>query len=167
VIEARQNRESSIEEARRQEVTLLTEVAGSVELASEIVDRLEELEARRRAGADPSEMAQAELEVQRLLERAGGEAGEALLSAGAQRWRRHMNERGLATLLTGQEQAYEASPALYRSSAYFDALLDVIRDARVYLTPHDLESLRIRMDLIDQQRGADVFDPEAGADMNQ
>lgn len=167
VIEARQNRESAIEDARRQEVTLLTEIAGSVELANQIVARLDDLEAARRTGADEDTITEAELEVQRLLERAGGEAGEALLSAGAERWQRHMSERGKAVLLAGQEQAYEASPALYRSSEYFDALLEVIRSARVYLTPHDLESLRIRMDLIDQTRGADVFDPEAGAEMNQ
>ncbi len=167
VIEARQNRESAIEDARRQEVTLLTEIAGSVELANRIVARLDDLEAARRSGADENAITEAELEVQRLLERAGGEAGEALLGAGAERWQRHMSERGKAVLLAGQEQAYEAAPALYRSSEYFDALLDVIRSARVYLTPHDLESLRIRMDLIDQTRGADVFDPEAGAEMNQ
>ncbi len=167
VIEARQNRESAIEDARRQEVTLLTEIAGSVDLANQIVERLDDLEARRRSGADADSITEAELEVQRLLERAGGEAGEAILRASAERWQRHMSERGKAVLLAGQEQAYEASPALYRSSAYFDALIDVIRNARVYLTPHDLESLKIRMDLIDQNRGSDVFDVEAGAEMNQ
>jgi len=35
------------------------------------------------------------------------------------------------------------------------------------LTPSDLESLHIRIDLMDNEAGTDVFDPEAGADMNQ
>jgi len=78
-----------------------------------------------------------------------------------------MTERGRAVLLEGQQQAYAASPSLYRSQNYFDALLDAIKTARVYLTPSDLESLHIRIDLMDQEIGADVFDPESGADMNQ
>ena len=146
VIAARQNRESMIEDASRVEIQTLTEIAGSVELAEQIVAQLAELENQRRANADATLIAQTELEVQRLLETAGGEAGEKLLDAGAQRWSRHMSERGRAVLLNGQEQAYAASPMLYRSQAYFDALLDAIKDSRVYLTPSDLESLHIRID---------------------
>jgi len=167
VIAARQNRESMIEEASRVEIQTLTEIAGSVELAEQIVDQLHELDIQRRENADQSLVAQTELDVQRLLETAGGEAGEKLLNAGAQRWTRHMSERGQAVLLEGQLQAYTASPMLYRSQNYFDALLDAIYDARVYLTPADLSSLHIRMDLMDQEAGTDVFDPEAGVDMNQ
>ena len=167
VIAARQNRESMIEDAGRVEIQTLTEIAGSVELAEQIVEQLKELDIQRRANADRTVIAQTELEVQRLLETAGGEAGEKLLDAGAQRWNRHMSERGRAVLLDGQEQAYAASPMLYRSQSYFDALLDAIKNARVYLTPSDLESLHIRIDLMDQEAGTDVFDAEAGTDMNQ
>ena len=167
VIAARQNRESMIEDAGRVEIQTLTEIAGSVELAEQIVEQLKELDIQRRANADRTVIAQTELEVQRLLETAGGEAGEKLLDAGAQRWNRHMSERGRAVLLDGQEQAYSASPMLYRSQSYFDALLDAIKNARVYLTPSDLESLHIRIDLMDQEAGTDVFDAEAGTDMNQ
>lgn len=167
VIAARQNRESAIEQAGKYEISTLTEIAGSVELAEQIVGQLNDLEAQRRSGAEQSLMTETELEVQRLLETAGGEAGEKLLDAGARRWTRHMNERGRAVLLDGQHQAYAAAPSLYRSRAYFDALLDAIENARVYLTPSDLEALHIRIDLMDKEAGQDVFDPEAGADMNQ
>jgi len=167
VIAARQNRESMIEDAGRVEIQTLTEIAGSVELAEQIVEQLKELDIQRRANADRTIIAQTELEVQRLLETAGGEAGEKLLDAGAQRWNRHMSERGRAVLLDGQEQAYAASPMLYRSQSYFEALLDSIKNARVYLTPSDLESLHVRIDLMDQEAGTDVFDAEAGVDMNQ
>jgi len=167
VIAARQNRESMIEDARRVEISTLTEVAGSVELAEQIVDQLGELESHRRSNADQELLAETELEVQRLLETAGGEAGEELLNAGAQRWTRHMSERGRAVLLEGQQQAYAAAPSLYRSQTYFDALLDAMEQARVYLTPGNLDSLKIRIDLMDQEAGADIFDPEAGADMLQ
>ncbi len=167
VIAARQNRESAIEDARKVEISTLTEIAGSVELADQIVAELESLENHRRSNADQSVLAETGLEVQRLLERAGGEAGEKLLDAGAQRWTRHMTERGRAVLLEGQQQAYAASPSLYRSQSYFDALLEAMHSARVYLTPGDLQSLHIRIDLMDQEAGTDVFDPEVGADMNQ
>jgi modulator of FtsH protease HflK len=162
VIAARQNRESMIEEASRVEISTLTEIAGSVELAEQIVTELEGLDVLRRQNADRTTVSETELEVQRLLETAGGEAGEKLLDAGAQRWTRHMSERGQALLLLGQQQAYEASPSLYRSQSYFNALLDAIENARVYLTPADLESLHVRIDLMDQEAGTDVFDPEAG-----
>lgn len=167
VIAARQNRESMIEDASRIEIQTLTEIAGSVELAEQIVAQLQELDVQRRLDAESTTIASIELEVQRLLETAGGEAGEKLLDAGAQRWTRHMTERGRAVLLGGQEQAYAASPSLYRSQAYFDALLVAIENARVYLTPADLESLQIRIDLMDQEAGTDVFDAEAGAEFNQ
>lgn len=166
VIIARQNKESLVESARKVQTTTLTEVAGSVELAQEINEKLIELDVIRRAsGSDSTAYIESELNVQKLLERAGGEAGELVLAAGANRWIRHMSERGQASLLLGQQEAYLASPALYRSKMYFDALLDAMREARVYLTPSDLESLRVRFDLQDKQVGTDVFDAEAGAEL--
>ncbi len=166
VIIARQNRESLVEEARKLQITVLTETAGSVELAEEINDRLIGLnEMRRELGRESVEYIEAELEVQRLLERAGGEAGELILAAGAKRWDRHMSERGRASLLQGQQEAYLASPALYRSNMYFEALLEAMKESRVYLTPADLGSLKVRLELQDKQTGTDVFDPEAGEAM--
>ncbi len=166
VIIARQNRESLVEEARKSQITVLTETAGSVALAEEINDRLVELEAmRRKVGRDSVAYIEAELEVQRLLERAGGEAGELILAASANRWGRHMSERGRASLLRGQQEAYLASPALYRSNMYFGALLEAMKESRVYLTPSDLDSLKVRLELQDKQVGTDVFDPEAGEAM--
>lgn len=164
VIEARQNRESRIEEAHRIEIQSLTDVVGSVELASEIVEAHDTLESLRDAGAPESEIIEAKLVVQRLIESAGGEAGEIVLGAGAERWEREMGERGRATLLAGQEAAYNAAPMLYRSRAYFDALLETMRGARVYLTPGDLDSFLIRMDLIDNLTSDYSLDPEAGAE---
>ncbi|MBL4697261.1 MAG: hypothetical protein JKX70_00360 [Phycisphaerales bacterium] len=166
VIIARQNRESLIEDAKKSQITTLTEIAGSVELAGEINTQLIALDELRRAqGRESAQYIEAELEVQRLIEKAGGEAGELILAAGANRWVRHMSERGQASLLQGQQEAYLASPALYRSNMYFSALLDAMKSSRVYLTPSDLESLRVRLELQDKQVGTEVFDAEAGAEM--
>lgn len=163
VITARQNLESLIEQARREQIGMLTEIAGSVELAEQINGRLRQLDDIRRRDGDQSDAyIEAELEVQRLLERAGGEAGELILAAGASRWLRHMSERGQASLLQGQQEAYLASPELYRSKMYFDALLEAMAQSRVYLTPGEIKDLLIRLELQDKQAGTDVFDAEAG-----
>lgn len=163
VISARQNRESLIEEARKSQIAQLADIAGSVELAEEISAKLVALDdLRRDQGSDADAFIEAELEVQRLLERAGGEAGELILSASANRWVRHMSERGLASLLQGQQEAYLAAPDLYRSNMYFEALLEAMRESRVYLTPGELESLKVRLELQDKKAGTTVFDAERG-----
>ena len=163
VITARQNRESLVEEGRRSQISMLTEVAGSVELAEQISGQLEALDDLRRANGDQDQAyIEAELEVQRLLEQAGGESGELILNAGANRWVRHMLERGKASLLQGQQEAYLAAPELYQSRMYFEALLDAMAESRVYLTPAEIENLKIRLELQDEQVGTDVFDQERG-----
>ena len=168
VVTAQQNRESLIEDARKYQIATLTEIAGTVELAEQINEQLLALEETRRSlGSESQECIAAEFEVQKLIERAGGEAGELILAAGASRWIRHMSERGRASLLQGQQEAYLAAPELYRSDLYFSALLDAMKASRVYLTPADLESLSIRFELQDKQVGTDVFDAEAGAESQQ
>ncbi|MGV6814753.1 MAG: SPFH domain-containing protein [Phycisphaerales bacterium] len=164
VITARQNRESLVEEAKKYQISTLTDIVGSVDLAGEINSKLIDLEEVRRRDDDSTEYIAAEFEVQKLIEKAGGEAGELILNAGANRWVRHMSERGQASLLQGQQEAYLASPALYRSNMYFQALREAMKSSRVYLTPADLESLRVRLELQDKQVGTDVFDAEAGAE---
>ncbi len=168
VVTAQQNRESLIEDARKYQISTLTEIAGTVELAEQINEQLLALEETRRSlGSESQECIAAEFEVQKLIERAGGEAGELILAAGASRWIRHMSERGRASLLQGQQEAYLAAPELYRSDLYFSALLDAMKASRVYLTPADLESLSIRFELQDKQVGTDVFDAESGAESQQ
>lgn len=165
VVQARQNRESSIEDAEKSKITMLTNVAGSVDLAEQIAGKLDQLDQVR--GRDEVAETELELEVQNLLQQAGGQAGEMLLVASSQRWERHMSERGRAAMLRGQSLAYEAAPELFRSKMYFRALSEAMRNARVYLTPSDLETLHIRMELQDKGIGDSVFNENAGADLNQ
>lgn len=165
VVQARQNRESLIEDALKEKTSALTKVAGSVDLAERIAGKIGELERMRgKGGEDEVEL---ELEVQRLLEDAGGDAGEQLLQASAKRWDRHMSERGRAAMLRGQNLAYQAAPSLFESRMYFQALRDAMKNARVYLTPASVESLHVRLELQDREVGTDVFDAEAGKELNQ
>lgn len=163
VVKARQNREALMEEAIKAKTTRLTAAAGSVDLAGQIVGKLVQLDAVRGQGTD--EETELELQVQRLLEQTGGEAGELLLSAGAERWNRHMSERGRAALLEGQNLAYLAAPNLFRSKMYFDALRATMKDARVYVTPDSIPGLHIRMELQDSAMGRDVLDETAGQEL--
>jgi hypothetical protein len=40
-----------------------------------------------------------------------------------------------------------------------------MRESRVYLTPGELESLKIRLELQDKKAGTTVFDAERGAEL--
>lgn len=165
VVQARQNREALLEEARKTQTERLTAAAGSVELADQIVAMLNRLDTMR--GREDPEETELELEVQRLLEQTGGEAGELLLRAGAQRWNRHMSERGRAALLEGQNRAYLAAPSLFRSRLYFDALRESMAESRVYLTPQSVPGLHIRLELQDGMMGRGVLDETAGEPLAQ
>lgn len=163
VVKARQNREALIEEARKEQASRLTAAAGSVDLADRIVDKLNQLDTVR--GQNSVEETELELEVQRLLEQTGGRAGELLLRATAQRWERHMSERGRAALLRGQDIAYSASPSLFRSKMYFDAMLESMQESRVFVTPGSIPGLHIRLELQDGMMGRDILDETAGQEL--
>jgi len=156
VVQAQQARAKTIEIARGDEIRVLTEAAGSVELSRQIVEQLDAIDAMRDAGAAEAEIAQAELAVQKLLEQAGGEAGRQLLAASSDRWAVHMSERGKAALFAGQLAAYDAAPALYRSKAYFDALRVAMIGQRVYLTDEGVPMETV-IDLQEMRSSASVF----------
>lgn len=165
VVQARQNREALIEAALKTKTSTLTEAAGSVDLADRIIALLNRLDRVR--GSETDEETELELEVQRLLEQTGGQAGVALLNAGANRWNRHMAERGRSALLQGQNIAYTAAPALFQSKMYFDALREAMAGARVFVTPESLTGLHIRLELQDGASGRDILDETGGAVLNQ
>ena len=169
VVHAGQLREAKVEAAREYAARTLNTVAAPIERddgstidAAELVEMITELDAMSEAGASRAAIAEAEVGIQRLLEEAGGEAGAALIEAGAARWKRHMSERGKAALYQGQLASYEAAPALYMTSAYFDSLLAVMRDSRVYLTGERIDELNVNLKLEDRETNLEVFDAEAG-----
>ena len=90
--------------------------------------------------------------------------GASLIEASAQRWNTHMGERGRAALFKGQAAGYAAAPALYKSQRYFEALLDIMRGSRVYLTSEQLTNLKINIELQTRDTGIDLFNPEAGSE---
>ncbi len=161
VVESQQLREAAIENAQRVQVETLTRAAGSVASAKRVARMLDELDELKRTNASDDQIAKARFDIQRELERSGGEMGSLLITASATRWSRHMGERGRAALYVGQIASYEALPSAYRTGKYFEALAAVMKDARVYIVP-DSNGM-VRLELQDEAAGADIFDPNAGA----
>ncbi len=169
VVHAGQLREAKVEAAKEYAARTLNTVSSPIDRAdgstitpSDIVAMIDELGSMAGAGAGEIEIAEQELTIQRLLEEAGGSAGAALIEAGATRWTRHMGERAKAALFAGQVSSYRAAPALYMTSAYFDALAEVMRDSRVYLTGESIDQLNVNVKLETRDTNLEVFDPEAG-----
>lgn len=161
VIESQQLRASAIEDAERVKVERLTLAAGSVASAEKVAGMLDDLDVLKRSNAPQDEIDTLSFEIQRELERSGGEMGSLLIRASAQRWTRHMDERGRASLYVGQVASYRASPTVYRARKYFDALARAMHDARVYIVPAGNGDVRLNLE--DAGAGADLFDPNAGA----
>lgn len=158
VIVAQQKTAAAVLNARAHAVETLASVAGSVELAEQIIAALDALEQVRRVGASPTTIDAQRLEVQRLIEQAGGRAATLIHQARAERWQRHMGERARLARYVGQIGSYLASPALYLSTLYFEALRDAMAGARVFVT--DGVQLRLRFDAQSRETGFDVFRPE-------
>jgi membrane protease subunit HflK len=144
--------------ARADAARRLTEVAGSVDLAREIIDALtaeQELEAR---GAPEEELEEHRLAVQRLIERAQGRAATMILEARADRWARHMGERARLARYMGQVSSYRAAPMLFQATLYLDALREAMSGSRLFIT--DGVRLRLRFEAQERDTGFSVFNPE-------
>lgn len=158
VIGSEQKRQAAILDAERSAIETLTSAAGSVELARRIVAEITTLEAMPRADeAEPARVEQ-RLKIAGLIRTAGGEAATLINKASADRWVRHMGERGRLAAYRGRQEAYAAAPAIFRASLYFDTLLEAIRGARLYISD-PIPNLHMRINLEDKGTGAEIFDP--------
>ena len=160
VVQEKQRREAAIEDAQRYKIEVLSRTAGSVGRAERIAAMLDELDVSSRSGGADEELAAIRVRIQHELEQAGGQMGARIIQASAQRWTRHMHERGLAALHQGQVASYNAAPELYRAKQYFAALREAMKDARVYVVPEELAWIRFQLE---DQGTTNIFDPSAGA----
>ncbi len=162
-VQADQRLQANVEAARAAEVTELTQVAGDVILAREIVAELKSLETMRDGksagtkGMDDAAIRDQEFKVQKLLEKAGGSASAVLLAAQAERWNRHMSVRGVAARQQGRTALYTASPQLFKAREYFTTMRDVLKDTRLYITP--ARGLIVDFNVQDKDFGQDIFSP--------
>jgi membrane protease subunit HflK len=160
VVQAQSYREAKIESARKDAIEKLTKVVGSVELADKIVAELDALEKQRESKAAPGAVAEQEFKVQKLLEQAGGSAASLIAKASADRWTRHMSERGRAARYRGQLASYQASPVIYKSSLYFEAMRTVLKDSRLFITDDGVRDLRLNWQGQDKESVGTTFNPE-------
>jgi regulator of protease activity HflC (stomatin/prohibitin superfamily) len=147
VTASEQRREKAIEDARTQRIRILTRVVASVERSEAIVRELDKLEAMQQQGAPDNAIAQQELTIESLLREAGGEAAQLILTARAERWRLHMNERSRVARQGGRAALYRAAPQVYLANQWFEALKEMLSESRVYVTT--FESPRVRVNVED------------------
>jgi regulator of protease activity HflC (stomatin/prohibitin superfamily) len=156
-IGAVQQRETSIQQARREAVKQLARVAGSVDLSMRIDDAIRRFDALRSAG-DAAQAAAAEQEIDRLLADARGEAAELVHAARAYRWSRAVGERASSERFTGELLAYEASPVYYRTRRFLEVLAEGLTGRRKFVITGDSGDTPVfRMDFSDPTSAIDTL----------
>jgi len=97
------------------------------------------------------------VEIDRLLDDAGGEVASAIHKAGADRWALHMDARGRALRYSGQLALLEAAPSVFAASLWFEALKEMMSNARVYIVGRGVEDVHVIYDLKDPDSSIDQF----------
>ena len=156
-IGAVQQRETSIQEARKSAIGKLAKVAGSVELSLRIDAAIRQLDAQRPSG-DPQAMAAAEQEIDRLLAEARGEAAERVHEARAYRWSRAVGERASGERFAGELLAYKTSPEYYCTRRFLDVLAEGLAGRRKFVIAGDAGDTPVfRMDFSDPTSAIDTL----------
>jgi regulator of protease activity HflC (stomatin/prohibitin superfamily) len=156
-IGAVQQRETSIQQARKQAVVELAKVAGSVDLSQRIDAAIRRLDAQRTAG-QAREAAATETEIDQLLASARGEAAELVHQARAYRWQRAVGETASGERFSGELLAYEAAPLYYRTRRFLDVLAEGLTGRRKFVITEDAGDAPVfRMDFSDPTSAIDTL----------
>ncbi len=140
---------AEIQRAMLDASNVLINAAGSQQAASEIAAELDTLYRLQQAGAPAEQVRAQEAKVEGMVHAAGGAVGSSLATARAERWSKHMSQRGAAESYAGRLAAFQANPSLYFATSYFDTLASVIKDSRLYIVDDSYPSSRINLDLKD------------------
>lgn len=156
-IGAVQQKETSIQVARKDAVQQLARVAGSVDLSMRIDAAIRRLDALRVAG-DTTQAAAADMEIDRLLTEARGEAAEVLHKARAYRWQRSVGERASSDRFAGELRAYQAAPVYYRTRRFLEVLAEGLTGRRKFVIAGDAGDMpTFRMDFSDPTSAIDTL----------
>jgi len=149
-INARQTMQTTIEQARREAVSILAQAAGSRDVALQInrpIQReealLREIERLRRETGETldeetrqtietlrEQRRQVAAEIERLIADAGGESAQVLARARADRWQQAISETAAAERFAPQLAAFRRAPRYYAARRYFEAISQAISDRR-------------------------------------
>jgi hypothetical protein len=152
VAQSIQKRQGSIENGTMEANQTLIKVAGSVEMAHELVDAIDAA-----AAAPADKKLELQLKAEELLSRAQGEAASKLAAAKADRWAKHMSARGKAERSAGQIASFRAAPSVYIAQVYFDAMTEIFKKSRVYIVA-DEGNLEVRTDVMDSAASGNLFE---------
>lgn len=161
-IGAQQDRETLIQDGRKQAVTTLARVAGSVELSSRINAAIVELDALRTGSSTATDaaplVAARELEIERLLGEARGEAAELIHAARGYRWSKAIGERSARERFAGELLAFEKSPDYYRVRRFLEVLADGLAERRKFVIAGEHGDLPVlQMDFSDSASAIDTL----------
>jgi regulator of protease activity HflC (stomatin/prohibitin superfamily)/divalent metal cation (Fe/Co/Zn/Cd) transporter len=153
-IDAMQEKQSEIERAKRDAISVLAEVAGSRERALEIDKAIREIgELSRERNEAGSNQNQEDLDanlvsIELLLDDAGGTAAQKLLEARAYRSRRAVMEKARALRFTSELLAYRNAPDYYTTKAYYSALAQGLAGRpKIIIHSPDGKTPTIRVDM--------------------
>jgi modulator of FtsH protease HflK len=147
-IDARQEKQTLIQEAQRVAVGELAEIAGSQDKAlmidaaiKEVVSLQQSLESMRlskdydQAKADQlaDQIMVKKTDIERLLDDAGGAAAKLIYEARAYRWEFALNERARAMRTTSRFDAYQQAPKYYMAREYLSTLAEGLADRRKFI----------------------------------
>ncbi|MBY0307320.1 MAG: hypothetical protein K2Q09_01120, partial [Phycisphaerales bacterium] len=157
VVQSQMFAQAEVERANLEASSELIGAAGSRQNARSIAAELEKLERLRAEGGEAFKAQEAR--VQEMVGAAGGQIGSSLAAARADRWSRHMTQRGAAEAYSGRLAAFHANPSLYLAQRYFDTWGEIMKDSRLYLVEDRFKDLRMSLDLKDlSSNGMSGFD---------
>jgi len=169
VINAIQERETTIQTARADAIKTLASAAGSIDQAERInvairdmEDMRFEVEDAQKKGGDTAaieaRIAARNLEIREMMQQARGEIARVLDEAMAYRWERSITERATAERFQSELLAYQQAPAYYRLRLYMETLATGMANRRKTIVAADNTQTPVfRFDFKDPESALDAL----------
>lgn len=138
--------------AEANRIATLTKAVGSVRDAELLLSLMARLE--NEPGAE--QRAEIEQQILELCSEAGGQVSAMIRQAKADRWKKHMSQRGRAERYGGQLASYHASPELFKAKLYFQTVRELMGQTRVYIVADDVP-VEMRTNLEDAETSTNAI----------
>lgn len=143
-----QARQQQIAIARRQVMMTLAYLAGDVPTAMQLIEEIERFnEMRDRLGSQHPDVLELGAQIERDLVRTGGAIAQMITSAERDRWVQLMEARSQASRMRGQQQAFRASPELYKQREIMRVITSKYAPLRKYVIGIDASRINLDVDL--------------------
>lgn len=144
-VAANQERETKIQQARQNAVSVQVETAGSSAQFRALADLINQSESGRLEGTET---------IEHLLYQCGGNVSCIIAEAAAYRWSRTFIEKGKTCRFRNEAALHTRAPENYRYSRYLDILAEGLADKRkmMLLGSHDQMLIRLRLPAKDLKR---------------